>query len=103
MISLSGAAAMAAIFQSPIAGIVFALEVLMIDLTAASLVPLLIATLTAVLTSYFMLGQAVMYPIELHEAFIPSNTVYYIALGGVVSGLVSAYFTNVYILVEQFF
>jgi len=102
MISLSGAAAMAAIFQSPIAGIVFALEVLMIDLTAASLVPLLIATLTAVLTSYFLLGQAVMYPIELHEAFIPSNTVYYIALG-VLAGLVSAYFTNVYIMVEKFF
>lgn len=102
MISLSGAAAMAAIFQAPIAGIVFALEVLMIDLTVASLVPLLIATLTAVLTSYFMLGQAVMYPFELHEAFIPSNTVYYIALG-VLAGLVSTYFTNVYILTERFF
>ncbi|MBZ0242585.1 MAG: chloride channel protein, partial [Bacteroidales bacterium] len=65
-------------------------------------VPLLIATLSAVLTSYFLLGQAVMYPIELHEAFIPSNTVYYIALG-ILAGLVSAYFSNVYILVEKFF
>ncbi|HOI32573.1 MAG TPA: chloride channel protein, partial [Bacteroidales bacterium] len=81
MISLSSAAAMAAIFQSPIAGIVFALEVIMIDLSMASLVPLLIASLTAVLTSYFMMGQAVMYPIELHETFDPSNTVYYMALG----------------------
>jgi len=102
MISLSSAAAMAAIFQSPIAGIVFALEVIMIDLSMASLVPLLIATLTAVLTSYFMMGQAVMYPIELHEAFIPANTVYYIALG-VLSGLTSAYFTRVYIFTEGFF
>ncbi|MBU2557089.1 MAG: chloride channel protein [Bacteroidetes bacterium] len=102
MISLSGAAAMAAIFQSPIAGIVFALEVIMIDLTMASLIPLLIATATSVLTSYFLLGQAVMYPIELHEAFIPSNTIYYIALG-VLAGLVSSYFTNVYILTERFF
>lgn len=102
MISLSSAAAMAAIFQSPIAGIVFALEVIMIDLSMASLVPLLIASLTAVLTSYFMMGQAVMYPIELHETFDPSNTVYYMALG-VLAGLISAYFTRVYILTENFF
>ena len=102
MISLSSAAAMAAIFQSPIAGIVFALEVIMIDLSMASLVPLLIASLTAVLTSYFMMGQAVMYPIELHEAFNPSNTVYYMALG-ILAGLTSAYFTQVYILTETFF
>ncbi len=102
MISLASAAALAAIFQSPIAGIVFAMEVIMIDLSMASLIPLLIATLTAVLTSYFMLGQAVMYNIELHEPFIPSNTLYYLALG-VVAGLLSSYFTKVYILTEKFF
>lgn len=102
MISLASAAAMASIFQSPVAAIVFALEVIMIDLAMASMVPLLIATVTAVLTSYFVLGQAVMYPFEMHEAFDPSNTIYYIGLG-ILAGLLSTYFTKVSIAVEEYF
>lgn len=102
MISLASAAAMAAIFQAPIAGVVFALEVIMIDLTVASIIPLLLATVTAVLTSYFVLGQAVAYPVNEIEAFIPGNTMYYIVLG-VILGLVSVYFTKVYIASEHFF
>lgn len=102
MISLASAGAMAAIFQSPIAAIVFAIEVIMIDMAMASLVPLLISTLTAILTSYFVLGQAVMYPVELHEAFVPSHTLYFIGLG-IFAGLISVYFTKVSILVERLF
>lgn len=102
MISLASAAAMAAIFQSPVAAIIFALEVIMVDLAIASMVPLLIATVTAVLTSYFVLGQAVMYPVELHEVFDPSNTLFYVGLG-VVAGLLSTYFTKVSIAVEEHF
>ncbi|NOU46514.1 MAG: chloride channel protein [Bacteroidales bacterium] len=102
MISLASAAAMAAIFQAPIAGVVFALEVIMIDLTVASIIPLLMATATAVLTSYFVLGQTVAYPVTQTEPFIPSNTLYYVALG-VLLGLVSVYFTKVYIASEHIF
>jgi CIC family chloride channel protein len=102
MISLASAAAMAAIFQAPIAGVVFALEVIMIDLTVASIIPLLMATATAVLTSYFVLGQTVAYPVTQTEPFIPSNTLYYVALG-VLLGLVSVYFTKVYIASEHVF
>lgn len=102
MISLASAAAMAAIFQSPIAGIVFAIEVIMIDLTMASIVPLLIASSTAVLTSYFVLGKAVMYPVFMHDPFILSNTPYYIALG-ILAGLLSVYFTRIFIATEQLF
>jgi chloride channel protein, CIC family len=102
MISLASAAAMAAIFQSPVAAIVFAIEVIMIDLTMAALLPLLIATLTAVLTSYLMMGQAVLYPVALHEPFVLSNTPYYLVLA-VFSGLISVYFTKVYIGTENLF
>jgi chloride channel protein, CIC family len=102
MISLASAGAMAAIFQSPIAAIVFAIEVIMIDLTMAALLPLLIATLTAVLTSYFMMGQAVMYPVALHEPFVLANTPYYLILA-VLAGLISVYFTKVYITTEGLF
>lgn len=102
MICLASAAAMAAIFQSPIAGVVFALEVMMIDLTMASIIPLLLSTVTAVLTSYFVLGQTVAYPVTEIDKFIPGNTPYYVILG-VLLGLVSVYFTKVYIASEHFF
>ncbi len=103
LLALACAAAMAAIFKSPIAAVVFAIEVIMIDLTAASIVPLLIASLTAVLTSYFFLGQAVLYPFEIKEKFVMGDFPYYILLG-ILAGLVSVYFTKMYMFIEiQFF
>ena len=102
MMTLACAGAMAAIFKSPIAAIVFAVEVLMIDLTMASLIPLLIASVTAVLTSYFFLGSAVLYPFEIHNAFYFNQILYYILLG-IFTGFVSVYFTKIYIQVEKYF
>jgi chloride channel protein, CIC family len=102
LMTLACAGAMAAIFKSPIAAIVFAIEVLMIDLTMASLIPLLIASVTAVLTSYFFLGNAVLYPYELTNAFHYSHIPYYLLLG-VMTGMVSVYFTRMYIRVEKYF
>jgi CIC family chloride channel protein len=102
MMTLACAGAMAAIFKSPIAAIVFAIEVLMIDLTMASLIPLLIASVTALLTSYFFLGNAVLYPFEIKDAFYFNHIPYYLLLG-VLTGLVSVYFTRIYIRVEKYF
>jgi chloride channel protein, CIC family len=102
MMTLACAGAMAAIFKSPIAAIVFAVEVLMIDLTMASLIPLLIASVTALLTSYFFLGNAVLYPFEITNAFYFKHIPYYLLLG-VLTGMVSVYFTRMYIRVEKYF
>lgn len=99
LLGLASAAAMAAIFKSPIAAVVFAIEVIMIDLTAASIVPLLIASVTAVLTSYFFLGQAVLYKFEIKDAFVIGDFPYYVVLG-ILTGLVSVYFTKMYIYIE---
>jgi CIC family chloride channel protein len=102
LMTLACAGAMAAIFKSPIAAIVFAIEVLMIDLTMASLIPLLIASVTAVLTSYYLLGSAVLYPFEIANAFTFEHLPYYLLLG-VLTGMVSVYFTKMYIRVEKYF
>ena len=102
LLALACAGAMAAIFKSPVAAIVFALEVIMIDLTMASLIPLLIASVTAVLTSYFFLGDTVLYPFKIEEAFRFSHLPYYILLG-VAAGLVSVYFTKMYMFIEKVF
>jgi chloride channel protein, CIC family len=102
MMTLACAGAMAAIFKSPIAAIVFAIEVLMIDLTMASVIPLLIASVTALLTSYFFLGNAVLYPFEITDAFYFKHIPYYLLLG-VMAGMVSVYFTRIFINVEKQF
>ncbi len=102
LLGVASAGAMAAIFKSPVAAIVFATEVIMIDLTMASVVPLLIASSTAVLTSYFFLGQTVLYPSDITQGFVLKDIPFYILLG-VMTGLVSAYFTKMYIFIESKF
>ena len=102
MLACACAGAMAAIFKAPIAAIVFAVEVIMIDLTVFSLVPLLLSSATAVVTSYFFLGQNVLYPFEVKEIFVLSDLPYYILLG-VICGFVSVYFTKMYMYIRIFF
>jgi|APSaa5957512576_1039674.scaffolds.fasta_scaffold00991_3 chloride channel protein, CIC family len=96
------AGAMAAIFKAPIAAIVFAMEVIMLDLTMTSLVPLLIASSTAVLTSYLFLGQDVLYTFEIKEFFKMRDLPFYIGIG-ILSGFISVYFTRIYMFVGALF
>ncbi len=102
MLACACAGAMAAIFKAPIAAIVFAVEVIMIDLTTFSLVPLLLASASAVLTSYLFLGQDVLYPFTIETSFELGDLPYYILLG-VVAGLVSAYFAKTYMFISSKF
>ncbi|WP_319481158.1 chloride channel protein [uncultured Draconibacterium sp.] len=102
MLACACAGAMAAIFKAPIAAIVFAVEVIMIDLTVFSLVPLLLASSTAVVTSYLFLGQDVLYPFTVVDVFKLADLPYYIALG-IVTGFVSVYFTKMYLFIAGIF
>lgn len=102
LIGMGSASSLAAIFQAPITGVVFALEVLMIDLSLNALIPIIVSSFVAILTSYFMLGQAVEYATTISEGFIPANALYYVGLG-LFAGLVSAYFLRVTFSVEASF
>jgi CIC family chloride channel protein len=102
MLTCACTGAMAAIFKAPIAAIVFAVEVIMIDLTTFSLIPLLLASASAVLTSYLFLGMDVLYPFEVQTIFELNELPLYIALG-LVAGLVSVYFIKMYIYIEKLF
>jgi CIC family chloride channel protein len=93
---------MAAIFKAPIAAIVFAVEVIMIDLTVFSLVPLLLSSATAVVVSYLFLGQDVLYPFEVKQVFEMPDLPYYVILG-IIAGFVSVYFTKMYIKIGSLF
>ncbi|MDX2443677.1 MAG: chloride channel protein [Bacteroidales bacterium] len=102
MLGCAAAGAMAAIFKAPIAAIVFALEVIMINLTMTSVIPLLISSVTGAITSYFFLGQNTLYSFHIVEQFNLSMIPYYVGLG-IVTGLASLYFTKVYITIAGIF
>jgi CIC family chloride channel protein len=100
LIGCGAAGAIAGIFKAPIAALIFAFEVLMLDLTAFSIVPLLIASVTATTVSYFFLGEEVVFSFTISEPFVMSNIPFYILLG-LFTGLVSIYFTRMNMWVEH--
>ena len=100
LIGMGCAAALASIFQAPITGIIFAIEVFMIDISMASLIPIIVSAFVAILTSYYFLGRAFEYTIETSTAFMPSNSLFYVGLG-IFVGLMSAYFMYIYFKVDK--
>lgn len=100
MIGCGAAGAIAGIFKAPVAAVVFALEVLMLDLTMASLIPLLIAAVTGATISAFLMGSAVIFSFSVTDPFNLANIPFYIILG-IVTGLVSLYFTRANMFIES--
>ncbi len=93
MIGCGAAGAIGGIFKAPIAGLVFTLEVLMIDMTMASVSPLLISSVTATAFTYLFSGTAPMFPLDTTADFDIVRIPLYILLG-VVCGMMSLYFTR---------
>ncbi len=102
MLGFAAAAAMSAIFQAPIAAIVFALEIILFDMTMTALVPLLVASISAALTSYLFLGQDILYPFTVIHKFELSQTIYYFGLG-LFTSIVSLYFIKTYVFSGKVF
>lgn len=102
LIGCGAVGAMSGIFNAPIAALVFALEVIMFDLTLASIIPFLVASVSAALTSRMMLGDNVLFNIQIQDQFVASNVPFYILLG-VFTGLISVYFNKVFWFIEAFF
>ncbi|MCB8964297.1 MAG: chloride channel protein [Bacteroidales bacterium] len=96
------AGAIAAIFNAPLAGLVFTLEVLMLDLTTASIIPLLISAASATMVSYFFLGRGAVLTYEVIRPFQLHNIPHFIFLG-IFCGLVSLYFMRTVMSVERRF
>ena len=95
LVACASAGAIASIFQSPIAAIIFAVEIFTLDLTMMSMLPLLLASISGVLTSYFFLGNEVLFSFSLSEGFKLEDTAFYVLLG-VGTGFASIYFTKMY-------
>ena len=102
ILGAASAGAMAAIFKAPITAVVFAIEVIMIDLTVTSIIPLILASLSATLTSFMFLGVDVLYKFELKDNFVFTDIPYFIVLG-ILAGFLAVYFTRTYMSVNKYF
>lgn len=102
LIGCAAAGAIASIFQSPIAAIIFAIEVFSLDLTFASLLPLLIASVSSVLMSYFLAGNTLLFNYNVSTPFALRDTLFFVILG-IGTGIASIYFSKIYFAVYKFF
>ena len=94
LLGCGAAGAIAGIFKAPFAGILFVIEVFMFDLTAATALPLLIASLTAATVAYFLMGTEVQFSFAVGTPFELGQLPFYLALG-VFCAATSVYFLRV--------
>jgi CIC family chloride channel protein len=102
LVGTAAAGAMSAIFKAPITAIVFAVEVFALDLTLVSLIPLLIASVSAIITSYLFLGNDFLLHFQLQDKLTLSDLPLYISLG-IMASFTSIYFSKVYFGIAAFF
>ena len=102
LIGCGASGAIAGVFKAPFAGLLFTLEVLMLDLTMASLLPLLVSCVTASILTTVLSGNATMFPFNMVHPYTVKSVPATILLG-IFCGLVSLYFTKVMNALENLF
>ncbi len=93
LIGCGAAAAISAIFGAPIGAVIFAIEVILLEISTASFIPLLIASVMGSLTSMILIGKEAIFHFTFNETFRASHMPYYLLLG-ILCGIVSLYFSR---------
>lgn len=100
LIGCGAAGAIAGIFKAPITGLVFVVEVLLLDLTLTSVLPLLTASVTSASLAYIMTGSKAMFSFYQSDPFVSSRIPYAILLG-IFCGLIALYFSKIMFFLER--
>jgi CIC family chloride channel protein len=103
LVGCGAAGAIAGIFKAPIAAVIFALEVLMLDLTMASLIPLLISSAAGAILAYFFMGSGVLFSFAVSAHPFTLHNLPFYAILGLLCGIVSLYFTRANLSIEKQF
>jgi CIC family chloride channel protein len=93
LIGCGAAGAISAIFGAPIGAVIFAIEVILMEISTASFIPLLIASVTGSLTSMILIGEESLFNFNLKDSFQAAHMPYYLLLG-IICGFVSLYFSQ---------
>ncbi|WP_435520638.1 chloride channel protein [Algoriphagus limi] len=100
LIGCGAAGAISAIFGAPIGAVIFAIEVILMEISTASFIPLLIASVTGSLTSMILIGRDRVFYFDLQDSFEASHMPYYLVLG-ILCGITSLYFSKAVMQTEK--
>jgi len=100
LLACGSAAGIAAVFNAPIAGIMFAVEIILTEATLSAFVPLIISAVIGALCSKVVLNEGILLVFTLKQPFNYFNIPFYILLG-LLAGMISVYYANVTLRIEK--